>query len=219
MDEWISRESLTTWSSDCPSVTRDLTQWMEFWTKQFTLNTFRNESPVETVPCGRISETQCIKNVEHQKKLSSKAVRCRQSLRSNPSDDTLRSPITGVCILPREENPGVQQQAHNYPSKVESQRKFIRPCKSVKVVEKLARIRNRIGDYVCRLCSTWFPDAFSLAEHLCPRMTNLVYPCDLCPKVSLISTDLILVVVSRFLVNANFEPSNNFRFTPQTEWI
>ncbi|KAA3678605.1 uncharacterized protein DEA37_0008243 [Paragonimus westermani] len=48
--------------------------------------------------------------------------------------------------------------------------------------EQLSRIPNRIGDYVCRLCTKWFPDALALADHRCPRMTCLAYPCEKCGK-------------------------------------
>ncbi|VDP79514.1 unnamed protein product [Echinostoma caproni] len=99
------------------------------------------------------------------------------------SDDSLRSPVTGICILPTPDPPQ-SSNGITVPVKSNEQHKFIRLTRSAKVIERLARIPNRIGDYVCRLCSTWFADAFALAEHMCPRMANLAYPCDLCPKVS-----------------------------------
>ncbi|TPP62538.1 hypothetical protein FGIG_04099 [Fasciola gigantica] len=183
MDEWSSRESMTTWSSEYPSFSADLAQWVGFWTKQFTRNTFCNTSSTKYVLGESTPDSQWTNNVADRRKSSSSTVHGRQSLGTVLSEDPLRSPITGVCILPRDESSCVQQ-IHNNPARIDSQRKFIRLSKSVKIVEKLARIPNRIGDYVCRLCSTWFPDAFALAEHLCPRMANMAYPCDLCSKVS-----------------------------------
>ncbi|CAH8440137.1 unnamed protein product [Heterobilharzia americana] len=47
----------------------------------------------------------------------------------------------------------------------------------------LSKIPNHIGEYICQLCFSWFPDAFSLAEHPCSCMANLSYPCEICGKV------------------------------------
>ena len=31
--------------------------------------------------------------------------------------------------------------------------------------EELAKIENKIGEYICRLCKEMYTDAFSLAQH------------------------------------------------------
>ncbi|VEL39928.1 unnamed protein product [Protopolystoma xenopodis] len=59
------------------------------------------------------------------------------------------------------------------------------PVVSSEALAALARIENKLGDYVCRLCEVWYPDAFQLAGHKCPRMALLAYPCAYCDKVSI----------------------------------
>ncbi|KAL3313911.1 hypothetical protein Ciccas_007481 [Cichlidogyrus casuarinus] len=48
--------------------------------------------------------------------------------------------------------------------------------------QKLAKIVNYIGDFICKLCKTWFPDAFELAGHACSQMVRQDFSCDQCKK-------------------------------------
>jgi ssDNA-binding Zn-finger/Zn-ribbon topoisomerase 1 len=47
---------------------------------------------------------------------------------------------------------------------------------------ELAKIENRLGDYVCRLCTLLFPDAFELARHRCAGIRTVEYRCPECDK-------------------------------------
>ena len=54
---------------------------------------------------------------------------------------------------------------------------------SARVVGELAKIENRLGAYVCRLCGVRFEHAVALANHSCPRLVAAEHRCADCGKL------------------------------------
>ncbi|CAH8829773.1 unnamed protein product [Trichobilharzia szidati] len=103
------------------------------------------------------------------------------------SSEHLISPVSGVYILPPEVShlniSNESSETKSCTSKNNDNKNVFSVIRSLKATKMLAKIPNRIGEYICQLCFKWFPDAFSLAEHPCPCMANLAYPCEICGKV------------------------------------
>lgn len=55
--------------------------------------------------------------------------------------------------------------------------------KSVDSRGTLETIENRIGDFICQLCKSQFPDAFRLADHNCSCIRRVEYRCADCNKL------------------------------------
>ncbi|KAF7259532.1 hypothetical protein EG68_02733 [Paragonimus skrjabini miyazakii] len=163
-----------------------------------------------TIPTsGKITQPRRTNITSHSRIRKLSHFKPSKSLPDNNTEDNLSSPITGVRIVPLEEflspmhtaysspiSSGIVKPADEQTVKKRMQQRLPnrhhhhqqrdqhRQQQQTNLIrEQLSRIPNRIGDYVCRLCTKWFPDALALADHRCPRMTCLAYPCEKCGKM------------------------------------
>lgn len=115
-----------------------------------------------------------------------KPLKRHKAIRRLNFDEHKSSPVSGTFIRDSdsEDDANHLDSARHYVHRTGD----IDPSLNVVIITdearaELAKIENKIGDYICQLCKQKFDDAFTLAQHRCSKIVHVEYRCPECEKI------------------------------------
>ncbi|KAH3851828.1 insulinoma-associated protein 1a-like [Dreissena polymorpha] len=143
--------------------------------KQTSVQLLSKPTPVKVTP--PISPNKRRGTSEHSENKSKSSKKPKAARKINFDEDT-SSPVSGTIIRKLTDD---VEGARIVCGDIDSKFNCVEVTPEAKA--EIAKIENRIGDYVCRLCKELFEDAFQLAQHRCSMIINIEYRCPECDKV------------------------------------